>query len=91
MAIGVPVITTPTTGIGELVQDGLTGCVVRFGDVEAIANRIIRLLSDQPFADYLGRKGMQHVEEHFDIRNTTEKRKRLYDDLVSSGRLGSNY
>jgi glycosyltransferase involved in cell wall biosynthesis len=85
MSIGIPVITTPTTGIDELVRDGVTGCIVPRADVGAIADSIIRILSDAAFATYLSRQGVQQVEKHFDIKETTRRREQLYYELANSG------
>jgi colanic acid/amylovoran biosynthesis glycosyltransferase len=82
MSIGIPVITTPTTGIGELLQDGISGCIVPMGDVEAIADAMIRILSDEGLARSLARQAIAHVEERFDVRKTTELRKKLFEALA---------
>ena len=90
MALGVPVISTPTTGIEELIEDGVSGCIVPMGDVDSITRNSVRILSDQSFTKNLILNGIQHVEEHFDIRKTTETRKRLYGDLITHGELATN-
>lgn len=83
IGIGIPVITTRTTGTVELVLDGVTGCIVPMGDVGAIADAIIRVLDDQEFASRLARQAAKHLEGKFDIKKTTQQRKRLYCELAS--------
>jgi O-antigen/teichoic acid export membrane protein/glycosyltransferase involved in cell wall biosynthesis len=46
MAAGLPVISTRVGGIPELIEDGVEGYLVAPGDVEALANRITRLIRD---------------------------------------------
>lgn len=46
MALGVPVITTDTGGIGELVEDHRTGFIVPPGDADSLARALLLLLYD---------------------------------------------
>ncbi len=47
MACGVPVITTRTGGLPEVVTDGVTGYLADVGDVAAMTDRAISLLRDK--------------------------------------------
>jgi glycosyltransferase involved in cell wall biosynthesis len=46
MACGVPVVATQTGGLSEVVDDGESGYLAPVGDVDAMAEAGIRLLSD---------------------------------------------
>lgn len=46
MASGVPVVSTPVGGIGELLEDGAAGLLVPEGDAVGLAVAIARLLDD---------------------------------------------
>lgn len=46
MACGLPIITTPVFGIPELIEEDVNALFYNVGDVEALASRIRRLLSD---------------------------------------------
>jgi glycosyltransferase involved in cell wall biosynthesis len=46
MAAGLPVISTTVGGIPDLIEDGVEGYLVAPGDVEALADRIARLIKD---------------------------------------------
>jgi glycosyltransferase involved in cell wall biosynthesis len=46
-AFGKPVVATDVGGIAEYVHDGKTGLLVPAGDPQALANAIVRVLSDQ--------------------------------------------
>jgi glycosyltransferase involved in cell wall biosynthesis len=54
MAIGLPVVTTPVSGIPEVVQDGRSGLLVPPRDPEALAVAIERLLGDAKLRRALG-------------------------------------
>jgi glycosyltransferase involved in cell wall biosynthesis len=49
-ALGVPVVATDAPGLRDAVRDGETGFLVPEGDVEAFADRIGRILSDDALA-----------------------------------------
>ena len=85
MALGVPVITTPTTGFEELVQDGVTGRVVPMRDPEALASAVIYALRETDSVACLASQAAQEVRSRFDIRLTTERRKRLFSELAAHG------
>lgn len=70
MACGLPVITTPVSGIPEIIHDGHNGTLIPPNDAEALANAIQRLSSDSMLARNLGRAGRLTVLEHFDGHKT---------------------
>jgi L-malate glycosyltransferase len=47
MSCGVPVIATNTGGIPEVVDDGVSGYLAAIGDVDAMADAALRLLTDR--------------------------------------------
>lgn len=66
MSCGVPVVTTPVSGIPELVQDGSNGLLVPPDDPAALASAIQRLNADRALARRLGEAGRATVRERFD-------------------------
>lgn len=68
MALGVPVVATPVTGIPELVADGETGLLVPERDPAALAAALRRLLEDAPLRARLAGAARARVESAFDIR-----------------------
>ena len=67
MALCVPIVTTPVSGIPELVTDGVSGLLVPSGDPVALANAILRVLTDDDLADTLGSAGRRVVEDRYDV------------------------
>lgn len=67
MAAGVPVISTPISGIPEVVRDGETGLLVSEANVEELATAILRVLGDAELRIRLGKAGRQFVEREFDL------------------------
>lgn len=67
MASGLPVIATPAGDARGLVRDGVTGYLVPFGDAEAMADRIERLVYAPDRGRELGRNGRHDVERGYDL------------------------
>ena len=65
MATGLPVVTTPIAGIGELVEDGVTGLLVAPGSAAALTAALERLHGDPGLRHRLGRAGRARVESQF--------------------------
>lgn len=68
MALGVPVVATPVTGIPELVADGRTGLIVPERDPTALADALARLLADAALRRRLTTAARARVEADFDVR-----------------------
>lgn len=61
-ACGKPVVAGRGGGVGEAVQDGVTGLLVDPQDVPQIAGAIVRLLQDPALAAELGRNGLARAQ-----------------------------
>lgn len=67
-ASGVPIVSTPVSGVPELVRDGETGLLVPARDPRALAAAIERLLDSPELRARLARAARAHVESSFDLR-----------------------
>jgi phosphatidylinositol alpha-1,6-mannosyltransferase len=65
MAFEKPVIGGNHGGTPEVIVDNETGFLVEHGDVDALADRIIRLLLDEELCQRMGRAGRRRVEENY--------------------------
>ena len=63
-ACGKPIVATDAGGIRDAVLDSETGLIASDGDVNGIAERVIRLLDDQTLAKNLGERGCAYAKEH---------------------------
>jgi glycosyltransferase involved in cell wall biosynthesis len=80
MAAGKPVIATNVGGVSEVIEDRRTGFIVPPKDPEALANRILRVLTDQAVAEGLGTAGKKKVERDFSLETMTKQYEALYEE-----------
>jgi glycosyltransferase involved in cell wall biosynthesis len=65
MAVGVPVVSTPISGIPELIHDGVNGLLVPSEDPEALAEAFLRLTRDQRLVEDLSRNAQETIDSRF--------------------------
>jgi colanic acid/amylovoran biosynthesis glycosyltransferase len=66
MAVGVPVVSTPISGIPELIDDGVNGLLVPSEDPGALAEAFLRLTDDPRLAEDLSRNAQETIDARFD-------------------------
>ena len=81
MAFGVPIAATRAGGIPEVVEHGDTGMLSPPGDHVALAENIVRLLSDADFAASLAARGRMRVEE-FSVARMVERTIDVYGSVL---------
>jgi glycosyltransferase involved in cell wall biosynthesis len=86
MACGLPVITTPVSGIPEIIEDGRNGTLVPPNDAHALADAIQRISSDRMLARNLGRAGRMTVLERFDGDRTALELAALFAGTTTGAR-----
>jgi glycosyltransferase involved in cell wall biosynthesis len=67
LLLGRAVVAAKVGGLREIVRDGETGLLVEPGDPRALADAIIRLLSDPAGADALGAAGQADARARFSM------------------------
>jgi glycosyltransferase involved in cell wall biosynthesis len=80
MALSRPVVASNVGGIPEMIEDGVTGLLVPPHDPDALAAAIIRLLTNHPLADTLGRAGHDMVHDRFCIELMVGAIESIYDE-----------
>lgn len=71
MAHGIPVISTPTGGVPELLRDG-AGILVPPADPVALAHGIERLLRDPCLREEMSKAGRERVWQEFAVERLTD-------------------
>jgi glycosyltransferase involved in cell wall biosynthesis len=81
-AMGVPCVVTDVPGCRETVEHGRNGLLVPLGDVHALAEAIIELLTDGEKAQLMGKEGRRMALERFDERQVFDKVRTEYARLL---------
>lgn len=82
MAAGLPVVATNAGGTSELVNDGETGFLVKSFDVQAVVDKLSRLIENQARRIELGKAGRQRIEREFSLKQMTGQYLAVYSDLI---------
>ena len=89
MAAGVPVVATRVGGVPDIIDDGLSGLLVRPGDTAAIAAGIERLLDDKVLSQALAERGRERIASAFSVERMANAYLNLYrETLREYGRAG---
>lgn len=86
MAAGKPVVATAVGGANEAIVEGITGYVVPPRDPQALAEAMLRLLTDPERRREFGAKGRRRIEEHFCLAENIAATERLYLEILHGGR-----
>ncbi|MBM4124761.1 MAG: glycosyltransferase family 4 protein [Nitrospira sp.] len=82
LACGVPVVGTDVDGASEVVQDGVNGYLVKPGAVQALAEKVLRLLAHPEEATRMGSRGLVRPAE-FDIGTMVRRQEEEYESLLA--------
>ncbi len=88
MAAGKPVVATRVGGIPEAVVHEETGLLVPPKDPKALADAIIRVLSDPELAMRMGKAGRDRVIREFSLDRMVRSLEQVYEELVQA-KLGN--
>lgn len=83
MFSGVVCVGTRAGGIGEVIQDGKTGRLVDVGDVEAAANVIVELLTNDVQYQSLQKQMLIDIKQRFSSDGITDQYEAIYEELMN--------
>jgi glycogen synthase len=78
----VPVIGARAGGVPAVIDDGADGLLVNFGDVDALAQAIERLLRDRPLARQMGECGHAKVLREYTFERKYAAMRDVYGEVV---------
>ncbi len=81
MACGVPVITSDVGDVDVWIENGKNGFIVKKGDDNALAEKIIELFRDDLLKSDIGHKGREIIEEKQDYFKEMDKIEQIYYKL----------
>lgn len=77
-----PVIGARAGGVPDVIDDGKNGILVKFGDVNALAQQIDRLLEDRLLAWRMGQNGRSKVIRQMTWEQQYAQVRALYENLI---------
>jgi len=83
MAASRPVVATRVGGLPDLISDGKTGVLVAPRDPTALADAVLELLRDEPYARALGQMASTDVVERFATARLLRDVQALYMGLLN--------
>jgi phosphatidylinositol alpha-1,6-mannosyltransferase len=81
LATGLPVISTRTGGIPDVVDDGVTGFLVDQRSPEQIFERLRTLHDDRALLRAMGERGRATVEQRFSWKTVTQRYAEIFERL----------
>jgi L-malate glycosyltransferase len=87
MAAEVPVIATRAGGMPEVIDDGVSGYLLPVGEVDAMAERAIEILSDDDRARRMGAAGRAVAVERFDVKRIVPRYREFYERVIARERV----
>ena len=85
LAAGKPVVAYDFDGADEICLENETGFLIRTGDVDAAAEKLLRLATDAGLRARFGERGRKFVQENFTVEKLVEEQYALYLKLATGG------
>lgn len=86
MASGLPVVTTNAPGCRETIDDGVSGFLVPVRDVDALVDRLERLILDPDLRRRMGAAARAKAEREFGVDAIVEQHLQLYEEVLANRR-----
>lgn len=87
LACGLPVVATAVDGISEQIEENRSGFLVQAGDADAMASRVIHLLSNEPLQTSMGTAAAEIASRSFGIQRQAQTYLDWYEQILSSSHL----
>ncbi|MDY6989126.1 MAG: glycosyltransferase family 4 protein [Thermodesulfobacteriota bacterium] len=82
MASGKPIVAFDTGGNAELIDHGVTGVLVNFGDTNALASSVVGLLQDDQGRRQMAIRARRRAEDYFDVGINAQRTQEIYSELI---------
>ena len=80
-ACGIPSVVTPVGGIPDIVKNGENGLIFPVGDIDALAEKLKMLMSDESLRHMLSKNTDLLVYNDFSVYSINKQLGEIYDDL----------
>lgn len=83
MASKTPVVVSGVGGFDEIVDDGQDGLKALPGNPDSLAEKIIKLLTDHPYAESLRNNGYRKAVEEYSWQGIAHQTKEVYNQVLN--------
>jgi glycosyltransferase involved in cell wall biosynthesis len=83
-ASGKPVVAFDIGGVNEAIQNKVTGLLVNQGDVDALGDALLKLLTDKAIREKMGSNGRRFVSENYTWDNCAQKMLKVYLEALKT-------
>jgi len=83
MATGLPIVAINDGGNPELVEDNVTGILIKPDDVDGFAQAILKLLTDDQLRLEMGLRGRERTKDLFDVKRNAKETEEIYSELLT--------
>ena len=84
LAAGKPVVAYDFDGADEVCLENKTGFIVRTGDTDTAAQRLVQLANDSALREQFGEAGKSFVRENFAVEKMVDDQYRIYLKLAAA-------
>jgi glycosyltransferase involved in cell wall biosynthesis len=83
LAAGKPVVAYDFDGADEVCLENETGFIIRTGDTDVAAQRLLQLANDSALRKKFGQRGQQFVKENFSVEKMVDDQYNVYLKLAA--------
>lgn len=83
MSCGLPVVATEGSGLSEVVDDGVSGYLRPVGDIAALAEAVLKILSDPDLAQRMGEAGRRRALRCFQAKTVAGNYLSVYRSVLA--------
>jgi N-acetyl-alpha-D-glucosaminyl L-malate synthase BshA len=83
MSYGVPIVASRVGGIPEVVREGLDGYLADVGDVEQMAEHVVRLITNPELCREIGSRAMERAKDTFSEAPVIDQYQTVYERVLN--------
>jgi glycosyltransferase involved in cell wall biosynthesis len=83
MSAGIPSVVSDIPANRQLVKNGLHGILTPVGDIEKIAESIVRLLQDAPLRRRMGEAAREHIAANYSTSHIVDRYEVLFREILT--------
>ena len=84
MAAGLPVVSSRSDGILDIVEDGVTGLLVDPRDIPELTSAVETLIVEPSLRRKFGASGRRRIEERFTLERMVDQVEEIYQKCLTN-------